>query len=397
MPLSPTDRCPGVLHALACRDGMLVRVRVPGGLITIEQMIGLAGLARTCGDGFLDLTARANVQLRGIGEDALSNVADALAALGLLPSIAHDRVRNIFANPFAGIDAQELLDVRPLLRAFDAGLLADPRFAHLPAKFSFGFDGGASRALDIASTDLALQAVSATHDTRLHLSIGGAPTGLGAKPDDAVRSMLQATLAALDYAEYGNFAAARAWRLNRLPGAAAHIRTTLASYLAPCPAPQRKELVGIPLGALPANAPWLVNVVPLIPLGRFSASQADGIAAIVRRRNGEIRLAPRGIVLGSMPRAALAEIRSDLLRLGLRLDASSGFAGIVACSGLAGCTKALADVRADAARIAERIAKRRFFGTTLNLAACEKRCAMPAGADIDLVATAAGYTMRINV
>jgi len=391
------NRCPGVLHALACRDGMLVRVRVPGGLITLEQTTALAELARKQGDAFLDLTARANVQLRGIQEDALPKVADALAAIGLLPSARHDRVRNIFAGPFVGIDPQELFDVRPLVRAFDAGLLGDPRFARLPAKFSVAFDGGASRAQACAGTDLALQAVTSTHGTRLHLAIGDTPTGLGCKPEDGAQIMLQATRAALAYADTANLSTARAWRLHRFPDAAAHVRTSLAARLEPCPAPQRKEPGGLPLGVFPANVSARINIVPLVPLGRLSARQANGIAAIVRRCNGEIRLAPRSVVLGLMPRAALAEIRSDLQRLGLRLDGSSGFAGIVACSGLAGCTKALADVRGDAVRIAERIAALRLFGTTLNLAACEKRCAMPAGADIELVATGAGYDIRVNV
>jgi precorrin-3B synthase len=367
---------------------MLVRVRIPGGLITLEQTTGLAELARKHGDGFLDLTARANVQLRGIREGALPNVADALAAIGLLPSAAHDRSRNIFASPFAGIDARELIDVRPLVRAFDEGVLADARFARLPAKFSVSFDGGASCAPDVAGTDLALQAVPAPHGLRLHLAIGGAPAGLGLKPDEAVQSMLQASLAALPYGPR---------RLKQQPDAATHVISALASRLAPCPAPQRKAFARMPLGALPAHAPCLVNIVPLIPLGRLSARQAAGIAAIVGRRNGELRIAPRSAVLGTLPRAELAQIRRELERLDLRLDAASGYAGIVACSGLTGCTKALADVRADAAKIAERIAQRRLFGTTLNLAACEKRCAMPAGADIDLVATAAGYDIRINV
>jgi precorrin-3B synthase len=241
-----------------------------------------------------------------------------------------------------------------------------------------------------------LQAVETTHGVRLHLVIGESPTGLGCEPQDGAESMLQATLAALAYADATNLALGRAWRLYRYPDAAAHVRTALASRLAPCPAPQRKKPVGLLIGAFPANAPMVVNIVPLIPLGRLSARQADGVTAIVRRCNGELRLAPRSVVLGSMPRAALGEIRYNLARLGLRLDASSGFAGIVACSGLTGCTKALADVRADAARIAQRIATLRLFNTTLNLAGCKKRCAMPAGADIDLIATAAGYDIRVN-
>src|SRR5215472_4717846 len=101
-PSSP-DRCPGILHAAPGRDGSLLRIRIPGGSITLAQWTTLARVAEEYGDARIDLTARANVQLRGIRENALAQAARALEETGLLPSARHDRVRNIVASPFAGI------------------------------------------------------------------------------------------------------------------------------------------------------------------------------------------------------------------------------------------------------------------------------------------------------
>src|SRR2546423_6150995 len=117
-----SDRCPGVLNAVPARDGLLVRVRVPGGLIVGSQWAVLAQLARRYGDGRIDITARANVQLRGLRAQTLPEVTRELESIGLLPSRSHERVRNILVSPFAGIDPGELLDVRPFVRALDAGL-----------------------------------------------------------------------------------------------------------------------------------------------------------------------------------------------------------------------------------------------------------------------------------
>jgi precorrin-3B synthase len=120
------DRCPGVMSLHAAADGRLARVRVPGGRLRAAQLRGLATAARL-GNGIVDLTARANVQVRGISDGAA--VAKVLAAAGLLPSIAHDRARNIVAPPSGEFDA--------VVDALDAAICADPALAELGGRFLF--------------------------------------------------------------------------------------------------------------------------------------------------------------------------------------------------------------------------------------------------------------------
>jgi sulfite reductase beta subunit-like hemoprotein len=149
-----------------------------------------------------------------------------------------------------------------------------------------------------------------------------------------------------------------------------------------------------PLGVSEAHHPGLVNLVPSIPLGRLSAEQAEGVAALVRECAGELRLAPwRGLVLGAMPRAVLGELTSALERLGFPLDSRDGYAGISACAGSEGCTRALADVRRDAALLAQRLVSAGTYAPRrlLSLSACERRCGGARGAEIELVAKPGGY------
>ena len=153
-------RCPGALHAVPARDGLLARIRIPGGLLAPAQLATLGRLARRCGSGIVEITARANVQLRGLDAERTDELADGLTEAGLLVSATHDRVRNIVASPFAGIDPTERLDVRPFVRALDRGLVADAELAALPAKFAFVLDGG-GRPFDPGRSDLALTAVAA--------------------------------------------------------------------------------------------------------------------------------------------------------------------------------------------------------------------------------------------
>src|SRR6201996_1908258 len=95
-----TDGCPGALQVHQAADGALVRIRLPGGMITAAQLTMLSGVSRRFGSGTMELTSRGNVQLRGITD--VTTAAEAIANAGLLPSTTHERVRNIVASPLSG-------------------------------------------------------------------------------------------------------------------------------------------------------------------------------------------------------------------------------------------------------------------------------------------------------
>lgn len=122
------DACPGALRPHQAADGALARIRLPGGMITAAQLATLASVASDFGSATLELTARGNVQLRGIRDVAA--VADAVAKAGLLPSATHERVRNIVASPLSG-RAGGLADVRAWVGELDAAIRAEPRLAEL--------------------------------------------------------------------------------------------------------------------------------------------------------------------------------------------------------------------------------------------------------------------------
>ncbi|GAA3408746.1 precorrin-3B synthase [Streptosporangium vulgare] len=127
---SRLDACPGALQVHAAADGGLARVRVPGGRLTPFQLRELAEAASTYGGGVIELTSRANVQVRGLGpfdpsspdsdtESGAGNVAGnvagsgfaaRMARAGLLPSATHERIRNILASPLTGLDGPDGLD-----------------------------------------------------------------------------------------------------------------------------------------------------------------------------------------------------------------------------------------------------------------------------------------------
>lgn len=161
---SRPDRCPGVVHPWPADDGGLVRVRVPGGRVAVTALRALAEVAEEYGDGRVRVTGRANLQVRAmpLTADGLLDAAAlaALEATGLLPSRAHDRVRNVLVSPQTGL-AGGRADLRPVLAALDALLLADDALAGLPGRFLFTLDDGRGDLAD-KHLDLGLVALDTT-------------------------------------------------------------------------------------------------------------------------------------------------------------------------------------------------------------------------------------------
>jgi precorrin-3B synthase len=138
------DRCPGVLRPWPASDGGLVRVRLVGGRISSTALVALSRVAREYGDGDLHLTARANLQLRALPLDRGTlpeSVVTAIEDTGLLPSRAHDLVRNVLVSPLTGISGGRA-DLRPVAASLEAALLADPVLGGLPGRFLFTLDDG---------------------------------------------------------------------------------------------------------------------------------------------------------------------------------------------------------------------------------------------------------------
>jgi len=389
--------CPGILHAVPAKDGLLLRIRIPGGLIGSSQLNALSKLSAELSDGQIEITSRANVQLRTIKSRDLDTIVERLTSVGLLPSREHDRVRNIVASPFAGLDIGELVDTRPLVRALDKRLTADSALAELHPKFTMALDGGGSW-FSRETDDLALRALEMDKALYFHLTIGGLSTGLGVTTDHAIDFIFEAARACLRIARQFRLPA-RGRKIIAVPDAISSLMEFLVGISVACPTPNDfKVEADWPVGVRHTKQAGFVNVIPSISLGRLQAAQAQMIAHIAEDSNASLRLAPwRGLVLGAVPERVVSRIVGQLQDSGISPDANDGYRGLSACAGSAGCEASLADVRADALSLARQLAgKAAKPGWTVNISGCEKQCAMRNGATADLVATESGYRIKLN-
>ena len=389
--------CPGILHAVEAKDGLLTRIRVPGGMISANQLEVIAGLAVAYSNGEVEITSRSNLQLRAIRNRDLHYVVKELKSAGFLPSVPHDRVRNLVTSPFAGLGFGEILDSRPIVIELDRRLIAEQGLAALPPKFSFAIDGGGSW-FSRDSDDLAFRAVTANDARCLNLEVGGASTGFSVTVDKVVECAVQAAKACLRISEKFGIPA-RGKKIAAVPQAMDELLSELSDLLLPSPSSSAAKIVtDMPVGVYSAEQVGVVSLVPSVPLGRLTSEQVRCVAAIAREWSGDVRLASwRGIVLGSVTENSLIQVAEKLLSVSLPLDGKDGYRGIAVCAGKTGCDASLADVRSDASLLASRLSGRDAeAGWTVNISGCEKQCAMRSGATVELIADSSGYKMRFK-
>jgi precorrin-3B synthase len=383
---SRPDACPGAVDAAPAEDGLIARVRLPGGRLATDAARGVAACAAESGNGRIDLTVRANLQLRGLSTDGAAALAPRLAALGLMPAPAHDRVRNIVASPFAGRDPEAAVDGEALTAALDAALCADPELSALPGRFLFCVDDGglpvATRRHDVVLAAVAPGAVA--------LWVAGSDTGLRVSPAEAPAAALAAARAFLRLREEaGN----GAWHVRELPGGGDALALALGGTPVPAAPPRPASRIGTYRqddGRLAISA--------LVPLGRLTAGQLSALADAADRAAsgpgeapagaGRIRVAPwRGIVIGDVARPDMPQLVGALTALKFPADPASPWNAISACSGVGECRRAETDVRTLAAAYA---LTRPRTPAPIHFAACARACGRPAGAITALVTPDSG-------
>lgn len=144
-----------------------MRLRLPGGYTSRNQLSALLNVASAYGDGRVHLTQRGNLQLRALpaGDRLPESVTEAIRATGLLPHPAHELVRNIVASPLSGLTMvtnNGRVDLRPVVAELDRQLCARDALAHLPGRFLFVLDDGRGDVID-RNLDLGLVAVDNAH------------------------------------------------------------------------------------------------------------------------------------------------------------------------------------------------------------------------------------------
>jgi len=123
-------------------DFQMLRVKIPQGILSADQLEALADVAEAYSRGFGHITTRQNVQFHFVKLHEVEPAMRRLAEAGLTTREAcGNSVRNITACPYAGVAPDEVFDVTPYAEALTRYLLRHPLSSSLPRKFKIGWEG----------------------------------------------------------------------------------------------------------------------------------------------------------------------------------------------------------------------------------------------------------------
>lgn len=358
--------CPGALRPMVSGDGLVVRIRLRGGRLVPDECRIVAELARRHGNGVIDLSARANLQLRGVTPASHAPLVEGLRGLGLIDASPEAEARrNIVVTPFRQDGDGAIAIAEELAR-----LLAAPDAPATPGKFGFAVDSGQGASV--------LGAVSADVRITRH------PSGWLVAPDSFVTGAMvgtpqEAAEAAIELARWfvaaGGVAGGRGRMASLWRGDTDETRSgRLPSRFRVCAADAAVRPAVLP-GPCPQG--WLAALA-------FGQTTAETFAALAGL--GAIRLTPwRMVLIEGLTRAPAIP--------GLIVDRNDPLLRVIACTGAPGCMQALGATRDLARRLAPGVPP----GKLLHVSGCTKGCAHPGPAPATLVAREGGaYDLVLN-
>ncbi len=401
----------GLFYVAPAQDSFMLRMRTPGGVMSTAHLRGLATMADDWGAKRLDLTTRANLQIRDFPPRHIVDVLNAVQRLGLTSKgTGADNLRNFTASPIGGNDPTELIDCRPYVDALQNYMNNARDLFGLPRKFNIAFDGGGSISTLADTNDIGFVAVrmsegksvpAGVYFRALLCGITGhrqfaTDSGLLLLPEQLVAA---AAAMVRVFAEHGDRTDRKKARLKYLidrwgiPKFLEETQKKLAFPVILSDAAESEPRGPIDrAGHLGVHAQFqagLHYIGVVTPVGWVPVQQARALATIADRfGSGEVRLTVwQNLLIPNIPTEHLEAAKAAIREAGLDFEAGRVLSGTVACTGSRGCRFAATDTKGHALELARALDAQFDIAQPLNLhvTGCNNSCAQHYIGDIGLM------------
>ncbi|HEV7666963.1 MAG TPA: nitrite/sulfite reductase [Thermoanaerobaculia bacterium] len=396
----------GLYHDKPKTGRFMLRVKTPGGFLTPAKLRAIGRISRDLGGDYAELTTRQNIQLHDLELARLPQVLADLSALGLdTAGACGDNVRNVTGCPLAGLDAEELFDVRPILEETAAFFRSRPEYSNLPRKHK----------ITISACPHQCNAPE-IHCIALLGTIRGGREGFSVRVGGGLSTFPRLASDLGVFVPKGQAVTVLAgivdtWRLDlryRMSRARARLKFLIEDVGAETFRARVEERLGYALEDGPGAEPidpadplhsglhpqrqdglWYAGFP--VPAGLISGTQLLALADLVASFDGEIRLTrQQNFLLANIPAARTAEVVAAVSRLGFPLDASALHGRSIACTGDPYCNFAVAETKRRLGTITGHLAAR--FGPAvadlaIHLDGCPHACAHHWTGDLGLQGT----------
>lgn len=409
----------GLFYLTPHKEAFMCRLRLPGGVMKSFQLRELARASQELTSGYVQITTRANLQLRLIEPKNAPEFLRRIQSVGLISRGAGaDNIRNLTANPTAGIDPHELIDTLPMCNELAQIILNDRTLYDLPRKFNIAFDGGGLIGTVEDTNDIGLKAVRVdpTHPNSdaaipagvyFRVKLGGATghqafardLGVLLRPEEAVKVTVAATRVYIANGNRGDRKKARLkhlldqWTLEQYRDAIEKLLgyKLLRQNSIPETRPPKPDIPHSHVGVFAQKQRGLNYIGACVPVGNITPRQMLRLAEIADLYgSGELRLTVwQNVIIPNIPDAYVATAKKALVKMGFDWKQSNLRNGLVACTGNSYCKFAASNTKAHAQEIASYLEKKIELDRPINihLTGCPNSCAQHYMGDIGLLGT----------
>ncbi|ABG50437.1 assimilatory nitrite reductase (ferredoxin) precursor [Trichodesmium erythraeum IMS101] len=401
----------GVFFRPVTPGKFMLRMRMPNGMLSSQQMRVLAGIVQRYGDdGNADITTRQNLQLRGIAIEDIPDIFNRLEKVGLTSvQSGMDNVRNITGSPVAGIDATELYDTRELIKQVQDMITDNNKgnfeFTNLPRKFNIAIAGCRDNSVHAEINDIAFIPAYKNDKFGFNVLVGGffsakrceaaIPLNAWVEPNQVI-ALCRAILEV--YRDYGlreNRQKSRLmwlideWGLTKFRSQVEkQIGLTLETEaLKDEILWEKRDHIGI----YKQKQPGLNYIGLNIPVGRLYAVDMFDLARLAEvYGNGEIRLTvEQNVIIPNVPDSRLETFRSEPLLKKFSFEPQPLTRAVVSCTGSQFCNFALIETKNRALAIAKELETELSIPKPVRIhwTGCPNSCGQPQVADIGLMGT----------
>lgn len=403
----------GVFFRPVTPGKFMLRMRMPSGLITSQQMRVLAEIVQRYGeDGNADITTRQNLQLRGIRIEDIPDIFTRFEQVGLTSvQSGMDNVRNITGSPVAGIDADELYDTRELVQQVQDMITGNgkgnPEFTNLPRKFNIAIAGCRDNSVHAEINDIAFVPAYKDNKFGFNVLVGGffsakrceaaIPLHAWVEPNQVV-ALCRAILEIYrDYGLRANRQKSRLmwlideWGIDKFRSEVAKQMEQTLETEAP-----KDEIIWEKrdhIGVYKQKQPGLNYVGLHIPIGRLYAANMFDLARLAEvYGNGEIRLTvEQNAIIPNISDSRLEAFLAEPLLEKFAIAPQPLTRALVSCTGAQFCNFALIETKNRALAMVKELELELSMPTPVRIhwTGCPNSCGQPQVADIGLMGTKA--------
>ena len=406
----------GLFHLSPHKEAFMCRLRIPGGVLKTFQLRELAKISQELTSGYVQITTRANLQLRLIEPKHAPEVLRRIQSVGLMSRGAGaDNIRNITCNPTAGIDPHELIDTLPLCSDLAQLIVNDRSLYDLPRKFNIAFDGGGLIGTVEDTNDIGLKAVRVGDEVKrvapgiyFRIKLGGATghqafardLGVLVRPEEAAKVTLAIVRVYIANGNRGDRKKARlkhlldVWSLEQY---LAEVEKVLGCKLLRAPTGQletrnsKLEVAHSHVGVCAQKQRGLNYLGLAVPVGNLTPKQMMRLAEIADLYgSGELRLTVwQNLIIPNISDAYVETVKKAVVKAGLDWRQSNLRSGLVACTGNSYCKFASSNTKEHAVELVNYLEKRVDLDQPINihLTGCPNSCAQHYMGDIGLLGT----------